>query len=329
MLKSRLLGKRDYLLQIVEAGRIPFFNQKFMGREGTDMETKALKKQLGAAIAMVVVAAIALGSATYAWFVSNNSVTATTNNVYAMSNSAYLVIANAKDGETSASSTTIATASETTSSVALYPATWANTFTKEKGSTKADSTNAGVYQFETAYASDKDNSAETVDANGNKITRFAIGGPSDAIDKDAPYAYLNTFHIGTGTYAGIFKDLKVTGFKVSNTSGESKSELPSAMRALVKCGDNWAVVKMSDDGKTAKVVSQSGKTDETAYDGIIRSDKFGKGQTVSDAQVDVYLFYEGSDDNVKTTNLANLTDCHVEITFEATPTEYGKTSTGA
>lgn len=40
------------------------------------METKALKKQLGAAITMVLVAAIALGAATFAWFVNNNAVTA-------------------------------------------------------------------------------------------------------------------------------------------------------------------------------------------------------------------------------------------------------------
>lgn len=40
------------------------------------METKALKKQLGAAIAMVIVAAIALGAATFAWFVNNNRVVA-------------------------------------------------------------------------------------------------------------------------------------------------------------------------------------------------------------------------------------------------------------
>ena len=37
---------------------------------------KALKKQLAAAIAMGCVAAVALGSSTYAWFVSNNQVTA-------------------------------------------------------------------------------------------------------------------------------------------------------------------------------------------------------------------------------------------------------------
>ena len=45
------------------------------------MNVKTLKKQLMAAIAMVLVAAIALGSSTYAWFVSNNTVTATTTNI--------------------------------------------------------------------------------------------------------------------------------------------------------------------------------------------------------------------------------------------------------
>ncbi len=44
---------------------------------------KALKKQMAAAIAMVCVAAIALGSSTYAWFVNNNRVTAETANVTA------------------------------------------------------------------------------------------------------------------------------------------------------------------------------------------------------------------------------------------------------
>ena len=45
---------------------------------------KALKKQLGAAVAMVCVAAVALGSSTYAWFVSNNSVKAEKMNVTAI-----------------------------------------------------------------------------------------------------------------------------------------------------------------------------------------------------------------------------------------------------
>ena len=53
---------------------------------------KALIKQLGAAVAMVCVAAVALGSSTYAWFVSNNTVKGTTTNISAQSNAAFMVI---------------------------------------------------------------------------------------------------------------------------------------------------------------------------------------------------------------------------------------------
>lgn len=60
------------------------------------MNVKALKKQLMAAIAMVCVAAVALSSATYAWFVQNARVTATGPSV--TSNTAYsLLISNGTD----------------------------------------------------------------------------------------------------------------------------------------------------------------------------------------------------------------------------------------
>lgn len=52
-------------------------------KEDTNMKVKALQKQLMAAVAMVVVAAIALSASTYAWFVNNAQVTATNVNVQA------------------------------------------------------------------------------------------------------------------------------------------------------------------------------------------------------------------------------------------------------
>ena len=64
-------------------------------KEMTDtmnLNVGALKKQLAAAIAMVCVAAVALGSSTYAWFVSNNTVTATTTTISAQSNAPFLKI---------------------------------------------------------------------------------------------------------------------------------------------------------------------------------------------------------------------------------------------
>ena len=43
-----------------------------------------------------------------------------------------------------------------------------------------------------------------------------------------------------------------------------------------------------------------------------------------DVKVEVYLYYDGADGNVKTTNLTNLNACGATATFEATALEFGK-----
>ena len=78
---------------------------------------------------MVLVAAVALGSSTYAWFVTNNKVDATTTNISAQSNAAFMTITNGTTGANAVDTTTVTTAVETK---ALYPAT----FGEENGSTK-------------------------------------------------------------------------------------------------------------------------------------------------------------------------------------------------
>lgn len=188
--------------------------------ETKNNSVKALKKQMAAAVAMVCVAAVALGSSTYAWFVSNNNVKATTTNISAQSNSAYLVIDTKK---TSTSSTSSATAAEevgtgkTYEDAALYPAQWAKNFnvSKENADTK-------IYQFESAYAEEKENAAE------KSGTRFAVGDPTAAVTAD--YALLNQFYIGTGTYDGQFTNLKVDSMTVSTGSDK---KLAGAIRVLV------------------------------------------------------------------------------------------------
>lgn len=266
------------------------------GKKGVRMDTKALKKQMGAAIAMVLVAAVALGSATFAWFVSNNKVEAQTTNISAQSNSAYLVIDNAAKGKTNTDSTSSATASETfTSDTKLYPAQWKRTFdnTGNKAASEAD----GVWQFESAYALDK---TKTDEKDG---TRFPVGNPEQAVNKD--YTLANTFYIGTGTYDGTFTNLKVTSVKVNN---DSNSDLDSAMRVLVMCDNEWAVW------------SKEGKESSSNDDGIIKAKGITKGK---DATVKVYVYYDGADSKVYTTNLENIAkDCGVTVTFEATPTEF-------
>lgn len=270
-------------------------------------------------VAMVVVAAVALSSATYAWFVSNNRVTATTTNISAQSNSAYLVIEAGK--ATDENSTTSATGTETTTGAdtKLYPAQWKNNFNSE--GTKVDSN--GVYQFESAYSSDKNISV----TESTESTRFKVGDPTTAVTQD--YALLNTFYVGSGTFDGEFTNLTVSNITVTETSTNG---LKTGMRLLIMAyaptksdatvtysntATSWVVAKYND-GLTASIESQSSGN----IDGIVYAPQFGKAE--GDVKIEVYAYYDGADDNVNTTNLVNLKDCGATVTFTATPKEFGK-----
>lgn len=255
---------------------------------------KALKKQLVAAIAMVLVAAVALGSSTYAWFVSNNKVTATTATISAQSNAPFLKIA--KKGE-ELKETAATQVAGTDDKDELYPSQWNHVI------------ETATYQFESAYAS---KSSEATILAGS---RFAVGGVDAA--KRPDYALKQSFDIGTtDEKAGSFQDLKVASVTVN--AGENSGNLKDAICVLVKCGDNWGVYKATDSGtalteygdKTTIVNNLTG-TGKTAI-----AEKIAANKKVT---VDVYVFYDGSAENVYTDNLANLKNCGVTVAFTATP----------
>lgn len=248
----------------------------------------SLKRQMTAAIAMVLVAGIALASATYAWFVSNNKVEATTTNISAQSNSAYLVIDTKK---TTTDSTSSVSAGDTVTP--LYPAKI------EKSS--------GNALWKSAYA-DKANAA-TMKAG----TEFTIDDGTAEKAVSAGYAVKNTFYIGTGTYDGEFTNLHITGVTVDTATTDDNKNLGNAMRVLVVCGNDWQVWSAVGE----KLSSSESKG--TAFTTGVKKDQ--------DATVDVYVYYDGDDANVYSDNLTNLTSNGVTITFEATPKEYKSTPT--
>lgn len=59
---------------------------------------KKLKRQLAAAVCSALLSAVALSSATYAWYVSNNTVDATASTISAKANSFVLQIAKLSEG---------------------------------------------------------------------------------------------------------------------------------------------------------------------------------------------------------------------------------------
>ena len=265
------------------------------------MNSKAIKKQLMAAIAMVVVAAVALGSATYAWFVSNNTVKATTSTISAQSNAAFMYIRD--EAETS---TDLTFDTSSISSTALYPAHWV---TAKSGNYAS----ADIGKFYTAYGTTAANGtmvADTLKLVEKSAESLTKGSPADAVT--AKYAVKNTFYVGSkGT---TLENLVVAEASFTdgagNTSTSENTDLDNALRILVTCGDNWvlcdknSIIASSNSNKLADTVSST------------------------ETRVDIYVFYDGDDAQVFTNNLPDLKKASkcITVQFDATATT---TQTGA
>ena len=258
------------------------------GKKGVRMDTKALKKQMGAAIAMVLVAAVALGSATFAWFVTNNKVDATTTNIAAQSNAAYMTIENGTAGAKASDKTSVVTT--ITGSIKLYPAT----FGEQSGSTEGT--------FATGYGKDLNNA--TLASN---LT--TVGTPDQADEKG--YAKKEQFNISSK--GQNLSDLKVESVEGSTDAADGQL-LKTSFRVLVTNADAsaWVVYGLGDNGYEIKL-SSAGNKSKPALGSVTAGE---------DTLVNVYVFYEGSDTNIHTKNLQeNKLDASqsVKINFTATP----------
>ena len=248
------------------------------------MDTKALKKQMGAAIAMVLVAAVALGSATFAWFVSNNEVTAKTTGVKAQSNTAFMSIeykTTAVGSKTTQSETwAINTENNVT---ALYPA-------------EVQTGDDGAPKFVTAYGTATDNGAKKGDF-------IPVGDATKAVTDQYAIGEANNYNISS---AGVdLTDLKIDRVDVS--TGADKG-LMNAIRVLVVGPDSWQVWGPGTDAKTGLKLQKAG--------GAALATKVEKDK---DTQLSVYVYYDGNDAAVNTANLTNILESvGVTISFSAT-----------
>ena len=185
---------------------------------------KALKKQLVAAIAMVCVAAIALGSSTYAWFVSNNTVTATTSSIKAQANAAFMSI---EYKATAVGSTTIAE-TDWTGDIELYPAEVQD--------------NGGTPKFVTAYGT-------SVNDGTKKSDYIDVGDATKAVTGKYAVGEVDNFSISS---AGVDLTNLIID-KIEVTTGADKA-LKDAVRVLVVGPNSWQVWKA---GATSPVLEKT------------------------------------------------------------------------
>lgn len=271
------------------------------------MSTKALKQQLIAAIAMVLVAGIALASSTYAWFVTNNTVKATTSQISAQSNAAFMKI----KYSTTATTSDLTADYATLTSESLYPAQWKNNFDAAGKKSGDEGFTSVVYQFETAYGTNPTSTGYTMDTS----TLKAVGNPAAAVTAD--YAVENIFNISSkGTDLTKLKVAGATILTSDTITGEAtdagNDKLDAALRVLVVCGNHWVLC------------DKNGVVEDSAGHSSDELGQFGDGVTVThdvDTEVKMYVYYDGNDTEIYSNNLPNLgaSSSRITVTFTAEP----------
>lgn len=268
------------------------------------MTVKQLKKQLAAAIAMVVVSVVALSSSTYAWFVSNNSVTADGLTVQATSEAGILIRHKTADNsEVFASSATGLFATAQT----LYPT----------------STVSGTTWFHAS--AQKVNESAAAQGTMKTLTLNVTDGVAEDNDSKA-YYIVDAFELYT---TGTATDLKISDIKVTNAN----ATFDKSLRVLVECGENKYVfapnrteaettyiVGVDSDGNTnaGTSVTAYGSNTTNGYSTKVLADTVSR-RDDSPTEVTVYVYFEGEDEEHYTEQYTN-NSLAVTLKFEATVT---------
>ena len=249
------------------------------------MSTKALKSQLLAAVAMVLVASVALGSSTFAWFANNNKVTADNMSVSAKSDVSYLLIKAGTADAASVQASKSTTAEGQTSTAALLPAAH-ETVTKisEIEATKTGvSVNGQVktnwyYQYaekpEASAAAESADKLEILNSDFNK------------------YVLVNEFSICTAKGSNKMENLVVSSSTLT-TEGDK------AVKVLV--ATDTACVELDNTTTSSSAVLASSVTDNSVV------------------TVKVYIYWDGANENVYTNGIDDLKNTSLSIDFSATP----------
>lgn len=277
------------------------------------MNSKAIRKQLLAAVAMVLVAAVALGSSTYAWFVASGTVKAEDMKVQAQSESGILI---KELGNDSMSFGTVATITEAAKK--LYPAStndlsiWyhANSGNADATKYKPGETNPTTYaasDYKLCNAQNADQTAIADDLKNNNtnlkdyrlVKQFAIRSATSTAMADSALA-ITKVEVTGGVNSQSFNKAIRVGVKV--TAGGATDSKFYVYAPLNSGAFTLAAGYLgSSTGITEKNAASADKSDILTLSGnnIPANDT---GLVVS-----IFIWYEGEDSECKTANLLNST----------------------
>lgn len=245
-----------------------------------------MTRKLIPAFVMLIVSAIMLSTASFAWFATNRDVTANNMSVTANANTKYLHISTAPDSGFN----TQVNAANATKTVDLINA-------------KIDTDKTTVKW----YLGSSTVSGEVGTTNSTALDDSTVEADVDPADPtDSKYALINTFYFKmSDTSNSELKNLTVSGITVTGDSS-----IKNALRVLV-VGEAGSQIWKLDTTDPTKMVSAGGNNAEYLItDNITKTSPATK-------SVKVYVYYDGEDTSATSDKATALTQMTVNVTFTA------------
>lgn len=266
------------------------------------MNSKKLKTQLLAAVAMTLVAALALGSSTFAWFAANKTVTASSVDISATSDQPFLQISDKADG-TYSTAATLTTGNSATNLKLTTPLNLkdnpmidykANQAAEDTAvTTPTEATSTGEVKWGTAY------STETNEVQADKV-------PWDVTDEKEQYV------LETHVYLRTAENTK--GYKL-------KMEKPS----VITPGTNsisgaFRIVAVAEDGSWM-MYNKGTDTITACTKGYLVQDIAQQGNvTKAYNDITIYVYFDGKDTEAYTDKASDLSKITSNLAFSCTET---------
>ena len=283
------------------------------------MSTKSLKKELMAAIVMLLVAAIALSGSTFAWFAQNGKVKAENMQVTVASDMGFLLITNSAVGTTEAEIDKIqkgdlggnkTAADAVVTKAALYPTipTYTAIGTYADPTTKGAAETQTIWKFR--YSTDAGVSTGITDwetVSGEAFTKYVL---------------MNEFSVSVAEGSATMEALTLT---VTPTLAAT-TMTNTAVKVLVVTTE-----KDSTDVKSYAVFTSTGAIDTkyankgTTYSAVGLTDKdaldLGDITETTRINIAVYIFWDGDEASVFSNNIPNLNETKVLVEVVGNPVE--------
>lgn len=293
------------------------------------MTSKALRKQLLAAVAMVIVAAIAVSSSTFAWFAGNNVVTAKEMKVQAVAEGGIEI----KENSQAESAYSTVNAAAVATAMTLFPTSTANAtnwahasaaaasaFTAAAGSYEMLALSAGNAANDIYGTSDPQNTTQFYDANGKQYYRYdkfqirTVKGTQAAqkvVVKDVEV---------TGAPAALDKSLKVLIKATSTDSSDSTAKTIWYIYNAGGSGNNSRNVAaaVNANGNPSSISVATYLAAGTASGGLLECPAASNTAAGTPVDVEIFIYYEGEDNEHYSNNItaAALAELNVTVNFQ-------------